>query len=181
MKRFALQFAVLLAGSALTLSASNVQVTLSEFSGAFITSGFPASSVAVGTFVYSLPVGEQIVSASFSSTFGNSVVPSSAGVNVYVGGILVGTCLENDPCDTTLTTITPFNYAFQPSDFATLSSGSLDVTAIQTGGNYIRLGAETLNITTAALDGVPEPATFGLFGLGATALGLFEFRRRRSQ
>lgn len=181
MKSFALSVAVLLGGSALTLSASTVQATLAEFSGQYITSGFPATPVSVGIFVYSLPVGEQIVSASLSSTFGNGVVPSTAGMDLYVAGILAASCVENDICDTTLTGVTPFNYVFQPSDFAILNSGSLSVTAIQTGGNIIRLGQESLNINTVVLNGVPEPATLGLFGLGAGALGLLEYCRRQSR
>jgi hypothetical protein len=175
MKRFTLQFALLFAAASLTLSASNITLTTGEFNGPLVTSGFPAAAIDVATFNYTIPNGEFIVSASFSSTFGNSSFANSAGVDVFVGGIAVGSCAPLASCDTG-NAVTPFSYTFQPADFATLDSGSVTVTAVQRSGNIIRLGTESLNINTASA--TPEPASFGLIGAGLA--GLAWVRRKRA-
>ncbi len=171
-KQFAPWLTLILSAASFPLAAGTITATLPEFNGILISSGFPQPSVNAGTFSYSIPNGQFITSAVFSSTFGNSKVGNSAGVDVQVGGILAGSCPALAICDTGLIP-TPFSYTFQPGAFAALGSGSLAVTATQTSGNIIRLGAETLTITT----NTPEPASILLFALGLAALGVLGRRR----
>ena len=173
MKRFTLQLALAFAASVLTLSASTISASLPEFNGGFHKCGFPQPAITIGTFTYTIPDGEHIVSASLHSTFGNSSFPNSAGVDLFADGIATASCAAWGLCDTG-SSPAPFSHAFAPSDFALLSNGSLPVTAVQTSGNIIRLGQETLCIHTASNGpaDAPEPATAALLGLGATALWL---------
>ena len=76
----------------------------------------------------------------------------------------------------TAATATPFSFTFLASSFSALASGSLVVTATQTSGNIIRLGTETLNITTAT----PEPGSVSLPGLGFISLGIIRRRGTKS-
>jgi hypothetical protein len=158
------------------VSAAVITATLPEFNGTLNVSGFPLPAVNVGTFNYSIPAGNQILSAVFSSTFGNSSFPNSAGVDVRVGGVLVAECPALAACDVA-NAPTPFNYSFTPAQFAALISGSAPVTATQISGNIVKLGVETLTITTGSLS-TPEPASFAMLGIGVAGLGLFRFRKR---
>ncbi len=171
-KQFTLWLSLTLSAACFPLAAGTITATLPEFNGALINSGFPQPSVNIGTFSYSIPNGQFITSAVFNSTFGNSIIANTAGVDVQVGGILAGSCLPLAACDTG-NVLTSFSYVFKPADFAALASGSVAVTARQTSGNIIRLGTETLTITT----GTPEPASVMLFGLGLGALGVLGRRR----
>ena len=113
---------ILIGAACVPVSAATVVATLPEFSGGYFTGGFPQPTVNVGTFNFALPAGDQIVSAMFNSTFGNSSYGNSAGVQVYLGNILAGTCAALAPCDLNLTP-TPFSYVFKASDFASLTVG----------------------------------------------------------
>ena len=126
----------------------------------------------IASWLVSLPGGEQIISANFTSNFGNSVVSSSAVGFVTVGGNTVGTCTNVGPCATGPGL--PINYNFLPSEFASLV-GAVDLVYNQTACCIIRLAPSTLTITTGA---VPEPAAWALLiaGFGLTGAAM---RRRR--
>ena len=167
--------ALVLAATALpTIMAGTITATLPEFNGTFQNVSFPQPTIVVGSFNYSIPAGQSIVAAVYSSTYGNSVVTNSAGVDLFAAGISIGSCPPLAPCDVALS-VTPFSFNFKPSDFSKLASGSLTVSAVQTSGNIIRLGTETLTITT----GTPEPGSIALLGVGLLTLGLVGRRMGR--
>lgn len=127
---------------------------------------FPSAVQNMGTFSFVIPVGETIVSAALDGTFGNSVVGSSAPHRVFADGSLVATCLETDPC---FTSIVPWSFNFL--SFTDLLDGSLTLTTIQDGDFVIREGEVTLTIETQAA-AVPEPGMLTLLGLGLAGLGI---------
>ena len=175
MKPHALPFALLLAATALpVITAGTITTTLPEFSGTLQNVTFPQPSIVIGSFNYSIPAGQNIVAALYTSTFGNSIVSNSAGVDVSVAGILVGSCPALAACDVA-NSVTPFSFNFQPSDFSKLASGSLIVSAVQNSASIIRLGSETLTITTAT----PEPGSIALLGLGLLTIGMMRWRFNR--
>lgn len=102
-----------------------------------------------------LGTGESIVSASFSSTWGNSTVPNSSEGYVTVGGTTVGTCMPGEDCYTAQTP-TAIDYTFAASEFFGLM-GTVDLFYTQTGCCIIRLGESNLTIETTAA-AVPVPA-----------------------
>ena len=119
----------------------------------------------------SFPAGT-VVSAVFSSTFGNSTVPNTAIMSVFVNGVDVGDCASaSDPC-WGAGSPTPFTYVYTAGDLASLNSGLADLTINQTDCCVIRLGVSTLVVTT-----VPEPGSMLLLGSGI--LGLAGAIRRK--
>ena len=79
------------AGSSLA-EATTIVSTLPDFNGITTTSGFPLPPVLVGTFVYTIPNGEFVTSATLSGTWGTQAYPfSTAGTDLYVDGYLHGT------------------------------------------------------------------------------------------
>ncbi|MBW4684810.1 MAG: PEP-CTERM sorting domain-containing protein [Komarekiella atlantica HA4396-MV6] len=147
--------------------AAIITSTLPEFSGELFdeSAPFPLPSVTVGTFLYKIPSGEQIVSASISGTFGNSVVPNSSGLNLLVDGLQVAQCIRFADCYYNQRP-EQFNFTFSTGDLSFLKDGSALVTAIQTSESIIRLGSTTLILET-----VPEPLTI-LGSLTAACFGV---------
>ena len=166
--------ALVAAGLAGSASATVVTSTLGEFNFDGADDGSsPAQTV--GIFSFLLPLGESILSATVSGTFGNSTVYSTAAVDLFGDGAFLGECVFNDVCWTGAQGLTP--YSFAVTNLADLLDGLFEFAIQQDGPYYTRLGEATLTINTGPT-AVPLPAGLPLLlaGLGGLAL----LRRRGS-
>ncbi|MGH9794660.1 MAG: PEP-CTERM sorting domain-containing protein [Candidatus Acidiferrales bacterium] len=161
---------------------SVTSVSLPEFNGTPIGSAgpFPQPSVTVGIFTFLIPPGDVITAAVLTGTFGNSSSQfngSSAGVDVFLNGLLVAQCVIGTQCWTGPGP-NAWSFTLSPSQLALLGSGSATLTAIQTSQTTIRLGVTNLTVATTTV--VPEPATLIMFGSGIAAIGGIMRRRRKA-
>jgi hypothetical protein len=164
----------LLAATAL-LSAASANAAVFVFTADPFSGATGLGPQLVTSWNMALPEGEVILSANFTSSFGNEVVPSSGVGDVAVGGILVASCVANTACTSTQSGFpTPISYDFVSSQFGSLL-GDIDLVYTITGPGRPRLGASTLTITTGAP--VPEPANWAMLIAGFGLVGAAMRRR----
>jgi hypothetical protein len=148
------------------------------------TPGGYRGDVTIGNFVFTIPAGYTIAAASWTGQWGTGIpningscstasnCPHTAIETINVAGYNVANCPNSSATCWLENTPSQANYTFSSGQYGALYSGNVPAYSNQTGGNVVRLGPETLNLTL-----VPEPASMALFGSGL--LGLFAVLRRR--
>ena len=157
--------------------ASSIVENLPEYNGVPSAGPFPLASVLVGTFNFVIPVGETIDAVVVSGAFGNSLSATSAGVDLFLDGVLVAQCIKNAACWSAVGPH-PWSFNFAPAQFGLFADGVAELRAVQTAETIIRLDDSTLTIRTSAA--VPEPTTLFLLGSGISALAVRRRRRTRA-
>lgn len=147
--------------------------TIPEFNGA--TSCTDPCGVQPAVLVGAVDILAGDTSITISGTFGNSVVGNSSGVDLYLGSILVAQCVEFATCWTS-STPTAWSDTITGLPLASLGTGVVDFTEVQTSQYIVRLGVTTIDQVTPAA--VPEPSTWLLLGSGV--LALLGFARKRA-
>jgi hypothetical protein len=142
--------------------ADNVQ-TIGQYTGAYFADPGPYQPpTVVGTF--DILAGDS--SITISGTFGNTTNPSSSGVDLYLGDVLVASCVQFASCYNELT---PFSDTLTSSEIASLGTGLVDFTAAQTSQFVIQLGETTLDQASGSTV-TPEPNSLWLLGTGLLGL-----------
>ncbi len=159
--------------------AGSFSATLPEFSG----DGSNTTQI-IGTFVFSVPIGETATWAELQGHFGNSVVPTTSIHDVYADGILVASCATHEsPCWPLPGDPNPWHHVFTGGELAIFADGEVVMTTTQYDCcefAIVREGVMNLHGLTSA---VPEPAgwALALAGLAGVTLALRRRTRRSGQ
>jgi hypothetical protein len=152
-----------------------------DYEGSFFDGTAAPYDINIGTFNFSIPVGNRVVGATISGTFGDVNIPTSAVADLFVdaGNINVGGCdSTSDPCfaGTSDGSLVSWSHTFSGAELSELASdfasGSLDFTAVQNSFGVLVVGTPSLDIQT-----VPEPSS--IFILTGGLLAFAALRRRK--
>jgi hypothetical protein len=161
--------------------AAVIVVTFPEVNGATHVIGdpYPLPPVTVATSTFSIPAGEQVVSATASGFWGSTANPlSTAGVNVLLDGVLVAQCVKPDTgCWANGAGQRPWSFNYGTA--GTLQDGSVTMTYVQTSEAIVRLGVTTLTIVTAPRVSVPTLSPWMMAALVLLLAGMAAFGARR--
>jgi hypothetical protein len=109
----------------------------------------PFPSLTIGTFTYTLFPGESITAATISGTWGNSSRPqSSAGVDLFLDGLLVARCVAQTTCFFDAPPdLVPWSFTYAAAQLSSLQDGQAAFTGQQTSSIQVYLGSLALALT----------------------------------
>ena len=154
-----------------------------DYEGNFydFSSTFPPNPITIGTFDFTIPIGDYVTGGTISGTFGDANIPVTALTDLFVlnGTIQVAACDSfSDPCaaGTIDGSLVSWSYTFTAADLNNLASdfaaGSLDFTAIQNSFGAVVVGTPSLDLQVA-----PEPSS--IFTLAGVLVAFAAWRRRK--
>ncbi|MFT5313272.1 MAG: hypothetical protein ACI8Z9_001762 [Paraglaciecola sp.] len=152
-------------------NATLISATLPEVNG---------GNGAIGDFLFAVPLGEEVTSATISGTWGNSQNSTSGPLTLLLDGILVAECVSSSAC-TSSPGPDAWSYTFSMAELTTgfLNDGIGSLTQNATAG-VTRIGSLLLSgeTSTTGQVQVSAPATLALFGLGLA--GICFSRRKKA-
>ncbi len=150
-----------------------------EYNGAYYTAGFPIAAVTVATDTFTVPAGQQVISADLAGIFGSTsqFYGSTAEFDLLLNGVQVGSTYDVTPDP--FHNVVPFDFTIPSGVLSSLDGGTAELSVVQESEYVIRLSSTTLTMQTSSI--VPEPSTLIVWSLlGTLAIGLGWWRKRKA-